>query len=231
MPWATAPSTWPRQLHRVDDRAGIRRVHALQDHDFAGHPVDGDAEAMHVERDAARRAVRLAGETELHASLVGRGGEIGERHAHFAADDRVGVQTATVAMAPGYARGKAQDALAQGFRGQGHSLAGDKGARAGERAGVVAGAVGIGLDDAHPVRRRAEQRGDDLDVLRRRAVAELGGPDRQLVEAVVQQPDRRVRAMLGRRRGVVHGVGDALAGQPVAIIRRGDAVAASRAHP
>ena len=36
----------PPGLHGVDDRAGVERLHTLQDADFAGDAMHGDAEAM-----------------------------------------------------------------------------------------------------------------------------------------------------------------------------------------
>src|ERR1700741_1898243 len=47
-------------LHRINDHAAVSPVNALQDHNLAANPIDCDAEALHLERDAARGAVSLA---------------------------------------------------------------------------------------------------------------------------------------------------------------------------
>ena len=47
-------------LHRVDQPADVGGVHALQGHDLAGDAMHGDAHALHVEPDRARRQIGLA---------------------------------------------------------------------------------------------------------------------------------------------------------------------------
>ena len=47
-------------LHGIGDPAGIGGLHAFEDLDFAGALVHGDAKALHIEGDRARRAVRVA---------------------------------------------------------------------------------------------------------------------------------------------------------------------------
>ena len=58
-------------LQRVEHAPGIGRLHALQDADRAADGMNGDAEALHVEGDRARRAVaraRSRSECRLHSS-------------------------------------------------------------------------------------------------------------------------------------------------------------------
>ena len=61
-------------LHGVGDAAGIGRLHALQDLDLAGALVHGDAKALHVEGDRARRAAELPlAPSVLPSAARGRG--------------------------------------------------------------------------------------------------------------------------------------------------------------
>jgi hypothetical protein len=177
------------ELHRVDHRARVRRVHALQDEDFAADGVDGDAEAMDIEGDAARRAIRLAREPELMPALLGCLGQIDERYPHLTADDPVVIHAADVARDAGLRRREVENPLAQRFRSEGSRFAGDGSAGAGEGAGIEAGAIRVGLHHADARGGRAEQAGRDLHVLCRRTVAELRRASRQLVLAVVLELD------------------------------------------
>ena len=58
------------QLHRVDDRARVGGLHALQDGDLAGRRPHRDPEALHVEGD--RPAPAVAGALGLQQLPVGR---------------------------------------------------------------------------------------------------------------------------------------------------------------
>jgi hypothetical protein len=55
-------------LHRVDDAAGVRGVHAAQNLDHAGVLVDGNAKGLDVESDGTRRAGCLSVGGEAAAS-------------------------------------------------------------------------------------------------------------------------------------------------------------------
>ena len=119
----------------------------MQDPDLAGDPVDGDAEAVGVEGDAARRTVRLARHGELSPRCLRRRRQLGQRDAGVAAHDAIVVHRHGRDATPGVRGGEIEDAVAQRRRAASNRVAGDEHAGAGEGAGVEAGAVGVGLDE------------------------------------------------------------------------------------
>jgi hypothetical protein len=62
------------------------------------------------------------------------------------------------------AAGKVEDVGAQGVGRQVYPLAGDNGARARERAGVVRGQIGVRVDDGDALPSRTKDGGGDLPV-------------------------------------------------------------------
>src|SRR4029079_2039399 len=81
-------------LGRVDDHTGVGGVHAVEDADLTGDPVDRDAEAVRVRRDAARRAVCLARLGEPDTAGAAGLDEFGQRHAGATAHDPVVIHRA-----------------------------------------------------------------------------------------------------------------------------------------
>jgi hypothetical protein len=65
-------------LRRVDHDAGVRGLDAVEDADLARDAVDGDAEAVGVGRDAARRPVRLARLGQPDTARASRLEELGQ---------------------------------------------------------------------------------------------------------------------------------------------------------
>ena len=59
-------------LHGVEDRSGVGSVDALQNANFSGDPIHGDAEAMNIEARRARRPVGFAHYAHLDAARRAR---------------------------------------------------------------------------------------------------------------------------------------------------------------
>ena len=216
MPCATPPSTWPRTCAGLITHAGVGGLDAVEDADLAGHAVDGDAEAVGVGRDAARRAVRLARLGESDAARASRLEELGQR--------RAGCRRTTtpsssiehdVDSTPACAAANPRMRSRKAVGGPQNRVARHEQPRAGEGAGVESRAVGVGLHQADPRRCGAELVGRDLDMRGGGSLAEFDGADGDLVDAVVTERRPGLGDVLGRGRGLVHRTRGAGADEPV----------------
>jgi len=90
--------------------------------------------------------------------------EVGERDLLVAAHNHAVIEAAVGSGHPGMAAGKVEDVGAQGVGRQVYPLAGDNGARARERAGVVRGQIGVRVDDGDALPSRTKDGGGDLPV-------------------------------------------------------------------
>ena len=132
-----------RAVRRIDDRPGIDGLDAVQDADLARDAMDGDPKALHVERDGARRRRRPSAWPAGVAPLAGPRGT-GRPGSVPAADNGVFLQPALFRCGAPRPGGEGQDAVAQDRRRPRRPPSPPHWCRHAERAGVVAGAVGVG---------------------------------------------------------------------------------------
>ena len=120
---------------------------ALQNANFSGDPVHGDAEAVNIEARRARRAVGLA----HHAHLMPRVGhgfeQVGQRNSSRAAFHRVIRQAALLERSRCEVACDLEQIVAQIFSGKAHRFTGNARANAGKSARVVRCAIRIRVDD------------------------------------------------------------------------------------
>ena len=190
-------------LCRVDHNPRIGGLHAVEDTDLAGDPVDGDPEAVGVRHDTARRAIRLARLGEPDAASSRRFEEFGQREAPVTAHDSVVIHGAAGNVDARVRCGDREDAVAQRAGRPLHGVAGHEQPRAGEGSGVEAVAIGVRLHKVNACRCGTQLLGRDLHVRGGGALAEFDGADRDLVDAVVPERGPRLRDVFSRGCGLV----------------------------
>ena len=161
-------------LHRIDGASDVGSVHAVQDADLAGHAVHRQPHALDVAGDRARRQVSFATDRETMIDLGAFSMEFGQRNPSVAADDRVVVEMTFVEIDAGMAGGEGKNVVAHRLGSEMDGLARHHRAGAGEGAGVVGRAVGIGVDDVDVAGAHADDGGGNLLMRRGDAVAHFG---------------------------------------------------------